>query len=263
MKSFILTLSFAIATVYVAFAQDGAKPSVVPARKSIMVELNAHPFSETGVFSLDRLQAKYWLSDRFVLRAGFEYDQKRNNLRASDYDPDELYKDTYLERTNLFGIHAGLEYRILKNAKISPYVGLDLSYRRKSTHAEYVSNSLRNNDLYVTYEELDGGWAVYEMVYSSYFGIYYQLAAYDMERAFREFAFNMLFGTDFYFVKNMYLGFELGLAYNNRVLQKVELETITDYTGNPSSNKKTVLLPQRTQGFKFMTNTSIRFGVWF
>jgi len=85
---------------------------------------------------------------------------------------------------------------------------------------------------------------------------YYSSKSYDGERAFTSIGSNLIIGSDFYFIKNLYFGFELGFGYNSikynqitlDVTNQVEKEHIPSYTNSNLS---------------FFYNNAIRLGVWF
>lgn len=263
MKRLILALSTVVFTVGAAFAQDNLKPSTIPGKGNFMVEINAHPFSEAGVFSIDRLQMKYWTGDKFLLRLGLEYDGKKNSAKESDYPAEERLKDTFLEKSNLFGLHAGFEYRILGKSKISPYVGLELSYRTKSSSSKYEDHDIDDFFGFVTVvDEIKNGWRYTETFYVPNRG-YTTVYHYDGERAFNEFSCNLLLGTDFYFVKNMYFGFEIGLGYNKTAYKDIVYYNDIRSEHHIQIEGGTIAAPEKKNEFRFFSNSSIRFGVWF
>jgi len=268
-KVFLLMLLF---TPSLLFSQTDSisnlpgKRSSFPAMKTVMLEMNFNPFSPTAVISFENLQTKYWLDNKTVLRLGLQVSNKGTSLTDEDFDPEEKYKTNASENSFLFRIKPGIEYRFLQNSKISPYVGFELLYKNKSTSADYKeyiqSYDYSSGQSVVVYDfvetKVDGGLRnVTTGSYTNSNGTYsYTTVNYVGERAFSSLGGNLLLGSDFYFVKNMYFGFEVGLGYESLKYKQVILDISTNV------NKTTY--PSYTTGiFGFYYNSAIRLGVWF
>jgi hypothetical protein len=243
-----------------------SKRTQFPEKKTIMLELNFNPFSPTGIISFENLQTKYWLNNKTVLRLGLQMTNKGTKLTNDDYDPTEKYATTGNENSFLFGIKPGIEYRFLRNSKISPYVGFELQYKNKSTSADYKeykqSYDYVNGQSVLKYEfietKIDGGLrSITSGSYSNSNGNYtYSITNYTAERAFSAIEGNLLVGSDFYFVKNMYFGFEVGFGYESVKYKQVLIDI--------STNVNKITMPSySTMNMGFYYNSAIRLGVWF
>jgi len=237
-----------------------------PEKKTIMLELNFNPFSPTGVISFENFQTKYWFTNKTVFRLGLQLKNNGNFVTDGDYDPSEQHKATRSENSFLFGIKPGIEFRFLQNSKISPYAGFELQYKNKSTNADYKeytqSYDYSSGQSVIKYDfvetKVDGALRNYSTsTYSSSNGTYtYSSTSYMGERAFSSIGGNLLLGSDFYFIKNMYFGFEVGLGYESIKYNQV----IVDISNNV---KKTTLPSYTSSNIGFYYNSAIRLGVWF
>jgi len=272
MKLKQLVVFMVLITPSIMFSQNDSisklhcKDALVPEKKTIMLELNFNPFSSTGVISFDNFQTKYWLDNKTVLRLGLQLKKTGASVTNDDFDSAEKYKNNVSENSLLFGIKPGIEFRFLQNSKVSPYVGFELQYKNKSTSADYKeynqSYDYSNGQSVIKYDfvetKVDGGLRnITSGTYTNSNGTYtYSSTSYTGERAFSSIGGNLLVGSDFYFIKNMYFGFEVGLGYESIKYKKV-IEDI-------STNVSKITIPSySTNNLGFYYNSAIRLGVWF
>lgn len=243
----------------------------MPSKSDVMIEINFNPFGEKTIFSFDNLQSKYWFSDKAAVRLGFEVDYKNNSIKTDDYPSYTEYKNTTAEQSLMLGIKPGIEFRILTNSKISPYVGAEFSYRNKTASSEYVDFDRDYDyqiDDYVYYPvttTVNGGWRGTEQikVYDYYDGTfyYYNVPTMNKERSFNSYGANLLLGADLFVVRNFYLGFEIGIGYEMINYKQVHVKLEND---NQSGQiEKSSLPSERTFDFGFYYNNSFRIGVYF
>jgi len=266
---FVLMLVIIPAILYSqndSISKSPCKKTLFPEKKTVMFELNFNPFSSKGVISFENFQTKYWLDNKTVVRLGLQLSKKGTSLTDDDFDSAEKHKSNTSENSFLFGIKPGIEFRFLQSSKISPYAGFELQFKNKSTSADYKEYSQTyqyiNNQQVIKYEfietKVDGGLRnITTGTYSNSNGIYsYTNVDYGSERAFSSFGGNLLVGSDFYFIKNMYFGFEVGLGYETIKYNKVivDISTNVNKTTYPSYN---------TNSLGFYYNSAIRLGVWF
>jgi len=233
-----------------------------PSKNTFMMELNFKPFGE-NIISFNQLQMKHRVSDNFALRLGLAFDHNTLDLSDDDYDPSEPYKVTGNEKITKFGLLPGFEYHFLKNSKISPYWGIEFSLINQSVKSHYKDfkqeyNS--GNSKYVPVEiDIDGATRKITAEYIQnpiYPGYYYYSYTEYLDRAYSSFGGNLLAGCDFYFMRHVYVGVEVGLGYNHVYNKKVTINTSDEV--NPT------ILPSHTIGkFGFYYNSALRLGFWF
>jgi len=232
------------------FAQDNP---TIPSKNAFMAELNFKPFGE-NIISFNQLQVKCRVNDQVALRLGLAFDHNKLDLPGDDYHSSEPRKVSGNEKTTKFGFLPGIEFHFLKDSKISPYWGIELSFFTQSVKshykdykAEYISGKIN----YVPVEtDIDGATRLidgnsYYFVYSDY-----------PKRSFSSFGGNLLLGCDYYFMRNLYVGVEFGLGYNHINNKKVTID-ISDQV-NP-----TILPSYTVSKFGFYYNSALRLGFWF
>jgi hypothetical protein len=260
----IVIIALAICSMHNGiFAQENP---AIPAKKAFMAELNFTPFGD-DVIRFNQLQLKYRINDHLALRLGLAFDHSSNKLTADDYLPSEPRKTTGEESLTKFGILPGIEYHFLKNSKISPYLGVEFFCFNRSVESHYRDYEYAGNDTYTPVKtDIDGATRNIQMeyipsIYSSPYGSYYgydDVYSYYIypERAYTSFGGNLLAGCDFYFMRNMYVGVEVGLGYNYLKNKKVtiDMSNLVDPTIFPSVTTST---------FGFYYNSALRLGFWF
>ncbi|GHT18243.1 hypothetical protein FACS189429_4390 [Bacteroidia bacterium] len=108
----------------------------IPRKKNFAAELNFKPFGE-NVISFNQLQLKYRVADNLLFRLGLAFDSKTLDQKGDDYEASEQRKVAGNEKSSKFGILPGVEFHFLKNSKISPYVGAELSFFNRSIKSHY------------------------------------------------------------------------------------------------------------------------------
>jgi hypothetical protein len=238
----------------------------IPVKNDFIVELNFKPFGE-NVVSFNQLQLKYKIADNLALRLGLAFDSNVFDLPGDDYSPSQQEKATGKENSTKFGILPGIEYHFLKNSKISPYVGVGFSFFKqsvKSHYRDYISESYYDNTTgsyetrYIPVEiDIEGATrtVTQDFIQTSQGYYAYSRTSYP-NRAYTSFGSNLLLGCDFYFMRNLYVGLEIGLGYNHTKNKKVTIDVSNQV--NPQ------ILPSYTENkFGFYYNSALRLGFWF
>ncbi|MDD3080353.1 MAG: hypothetical protein PHH37_14800 [Paludibacter sp.] len=272
-KKRVLLFALIIATGTVLSQENtGFQTSVIkktyPGKGSKMLELNFKPFSSTDVISFDNLQTKYFLNNQIALRLGLKVQNQNNTMDKSDWDESEEHPQITNEKSTTLSFNPGVEYHFLKNSKISPYAGVELAFSNRNssseyeyytTTSEYNSSTMANETKYVYQKyDIDGAWMGYSTGTYIYNGntYTYQSLNYTDQRSYKTLGAHLLLGSDFYFVKNMYFGFELGLGYTKTKYEQVKMD-ITDVVD------PTILPSYKSSDLNFYYNNAIRLGIWF
>ena len=272
-----LIMGFSLLIPSLTFSQTDSLRKL-PNTKDFMIEINFNPFGEDGVFSFENLQTKYWVNNKTALRLGLRIDNKNNSTTEDDYEVDEDYKSTISEKSFLLGFKPGIEFRILPNSRISPYWGFEFSYIKKSSNSEYVEydreydydiNDYVYNKIQTT---LDGAWRKIDFIEMSYNDPWggssyrmYQTIDYTSERSFRSYGLNLLLGTDVFILKNLYMGFEIGMGYELMKYKQIKLEINDPAETDPDiiEENKATYPSSKISDFGFYYNNSIRLGIYF
>jgi hypothetical protein len=260
---------FCIAIFAMCFSQKlVAQENVIsPVKNDFLVELNFKPFGE-NVISFNQLQLKYKVSDNVALRLGLAFDNNVRNQSDDDYDSSQQQKVTGKENVTKFGVLPGFEYHFLKNSKISPYVGVELSVFTQSVKSHYrdyeeegyydnITGSYQTR--YIPIEiDINGATRAVTQDYfqtSQGYYLYYTRLEY-LNRAYTSFGSNFLLGCDFYFMRHLYVGLEAGLSYNYTKNKKVTIDS--------SDQVHPTIMPSSTiSKFGFYYNSALRLGFWF
>ena len=258
----LLLMRFSLLFPYLMHSQTNS-PSKSPGTNDFMIEINFNPFGDDGVFSFENLQTKYWINDRTGLRFGLQLDYKSNSTTENDYLSYEKYKPTVSEKSFLLGFRPGIEFRILQESKISPYWGVEFPYVNRFSNSEYEEYPSSNEKAKVI-TSVDGGWREIEYHYikTLNYSYYSKEVSYEVERAYSSYGLNLLFGSDFYVISNLYMGFELGVGYKMSKYKQVEVD-IRDVIYDVIDDKKTTHPSSKTSDFGFYYNNSIRLGIYF
>lgn len=151
------------------------------------------------------------VSNKFSLRAGFEidYNQQKDNFFEDEAGNLGL-TGTYTQSNSLYTLSLGFAYHLKGNDRISPYIGIDLlgGYGFSSETGLNSDGSVFIND----YELYRNGST---LLYGT----------------------RLLFGMDYYFYKNAFVGFETGLNFSNKNIYGInEAITIAGTTVNTYEN---------------------------
>jgi hypothetical protein len=258
-------LKIAMVVLAICFVQNrifAQENPAIPSKKAFIAELNFNPFGE-NIISFNQLQLKYRVGNHTALRLGLAFDRTTNHLSDEDYLPSEPRKITGDENLTKFGILPGIEYHFLKNSKVSPYLGLELSFFNRSVKSHYRDYSQEyDNNLgeyrYIPIEvDIEGSTRsiTTEYIQSLYGYSYYSRTEY-LNRAYTSFGGNLLAGCDFYFMRNMYAGVEIGLGYNFIKQEKVTIDFSNEVD-------PTIIPSFTTSKFGLYYNSALRLGFWF
>ena len=246
--------------------QEQKQKLSIPAKGNFIAELNFKPFGE-NIISFNQLQLKYRFANNWAVRLGLAFNSNALNQPDDDYDPSQEMKPTGKEKSTKFGVLPGVEFHFLKNSKISPYVGAEFSFFNRSVKSHYRDYTYTDyyNPATGYYEtryipvEIDINGATRSISYSyiqTPQGYYSYLTTEYLNRAYSAYGGNLLFGCDFYIIRHLYIGLELGVGYNYTKYKKVTIDI--------SNQVKPTILPSYAESkLGFYYNSALRLGVWF
>ncbi len=226
MKKILLSLSMIL--VFVTFVNAQYKPS-----SGFTAEVNFRPFTSTPI-QVNYLKARMFLSENMALRMGIELNSygKTEKTVFNAGTPTQLTeetKSTYF----IFGLNPGIEIHMQGTDRLSPYFGAELNISMKSASTDITNKGGVANKT----EKYEGCWSDGSNAAYSIFGL------------------NLLFGTDFYITKNLYLGAEMGLGFQS--LSEKDI-TFTATTGGVSNSITVPGGSESNLGVNF--NSAIRLG---
>lgn len=175
-------------------------------------------------FSIDGLKMRYFISDQMAVRATLDFSTTSNKDVA--YQEGNPYSTTKTATTT-FGLTPGVEWHVAKFNRGSVYVGAEVGFAVGGTSSSLVYE--KPDDVLVNTNSK-----------GSIFG----------------FGAGLFTGIDFYLTQNLYLGAELGLAYQSSKTTPNKSTTVGDTT----TEKKDF---SSTSSFGFNCEPAIRLGWTF
>ncbi|MEP2773580.1 MAG: hypothetical protein ABJH05_15615 [Fulvivirga sp.] len=207
---------FACAMLFIITVQAQEVKDYKPTGSEWNAEVNFDPFSSSPI-NISYIRLRKFMSESSALRLGV-------SIAGESDKPDENIKRS----TFTINLRPGYEHHFTGTDRISPYVGAELDFALKSTKEEDTSNDAT----------LTGAYAS------------------GAERGFTRIGLNALLGVDFYVVKNLYLGTEIGFGFE--IINEADIEIDPDPVNqNP--------LDEGGSSFQFGPNfnSSLRLGFIF
>lgn len=259
MKKCYLLLALCAITLF-GLAQDENGKMLRPVKNNFSFEVDFAPFNFEKPIILNSFRGRYFFSEQLALKIGFNFENQKNVFETPANTPDDIMLfDENEEKFTVLGFQTGLEYHFLKSKRISPYVGFDIGFENKTSCANYKDYSVDNYyyedyEIVTTTTDITNAWETSVNYYIDQWGNIHYI--YDVtERAYTSYGFNVVLGTDIYIIKHLYLGFELGLGFNQYKYKEIEVK-VNEVIEN--------IYPESTENkFGLNVNNAIRLGVWF
>ncbi len=209
--------------------------------KAVATELNFNPFNGQINLnnSLNQIKFRYFAKEDLALRLGFIVGaEKTLNDNQQPYGTNNYrFKDE--KRSNTFGVNAGVEKHFKGTRRLSPYIGADLTFERRTLGQELIEGE--------SILDIDGGW--YQTVFNNN-GTYYRSV---VEYGHTRFGIAALTGFDFYMSKNFFFGYEFNIAFAKTVYDEVEEQqkgTGTTNTNHFTDKSDSSFGPRITNGIR-------------
>ncbi|MCJ8208223.1 hypothetical protein MUY27_00795 [Mucilaginibacter sp. RS28] len=211
------TLAGYAQTTTVGTEQEALKPQ----EKRISTELNVNPFNGQVNLnnSLNQIKLRYFVKNDVALRFGFNVNRKDTVASVNNpYGPNGYFSRDDRKSTQ-FALNAGIEKHFTGTRRLSPYIGLDLTYSSRSASQQTDNNSSSTTVKNGWYVSTVSGNVVYSAV---------QQAAYTRYGA------SVFTGFDFYIAKHFFFGYELNFTLSKTDWKNVEITQTA--TNIPSTN---------------------------
>lgn len=175
-----------------SFSQDSSteSSSFKPSAKSFTAEVNFNPFSSSPI-SINYLRFRSFVSERNAFRIGLALGL-RNQKEVEDVTQSSFD----------INLRPGYEWHFTGTEKLSPYIGMEVDLALKSSSYSDDRDSQNRGSV----ESVSGAWDTN-----------------GTERGFTRFGANFLIGADYYIVKRLYLGVEVG--YGFQVINSADITT--------------------------------------
>ena len=254
-KLFVIALAF-LATVSV----NAQEKQFGPEKGDFGVEVQFNPFSENlRTFKIDGLKVRYNLSDKNAIRATIGFSVDNNTTRATYVKPNEadyptvnaynmakqLYDkqlDDYTKtKYSTFSLDLGYERHLYQKGRVDLYAGAEIGIEK--AWASSKSETVRGwtnvaGDAYTS-------WTINKDVTKGTNGT--QNSSFGLN-------FAVFTGIDFYIVKGLYVGAELGLNLNSSRDCNIKREN-TIWTS--ATNSTTTNTERDVKGRNFNANIDV------
>jgi hypothetical protein len=223
MKNILSSLIFTC-IAFVSFSQDSLKViTYKPVAKSFTAEVNFNPFSSSPI-SINYLRFRTFVTERQAFRMGFSIGLR--NQKAIENVTQSSFE---------ISLRPGYEWHFVGTERLSPYVGLDADLTIKSSSFSDDRDAATRGSV----RSISGAWDTN-----------------GTERGFTRFGANFLIGADYYLIKHLYLGLEIG--YGFQVSNSADI-SVTPFSGSSPQPNKGGSTFQLGSNF----NSSLRLGFVF
>lgn len=245
MKSIMFVLlTFFVGLVY---AQDIAVQkdnTLKPGKGNFVTELNFNPFQGNLSLnnSINQIKGRYYIDDKLVLRLGLGLSVVDSAISYGNPYGAESYYNSNNRKSTAIDINIGLEKHFKGTGRLSPYIGIDLSYGTKSASQNIVTTP---------YEmDIKNGWM--ELIYFQSGSGFYS-STQIVANAYNRFGAFAVAGFDFYMAKNFFVGYEFNLGYFKTNFKSPDI-TVTGqnpgYSSYVSENKSTTFKSSLINGIR-------------
>jgi hypothetical protein len=251
MKSTLLIMAGLLAGM-ASYAQTsnnsaGDDGDLKPKAKKISTELNVNPFNGQLNLnnSLNQIKLRYFAKPDFAVRLGFNV-----NKRDSIYNINNAYGTTSNffnddRKSTTFGLNAGIEKHFTGTRRLSPYIGVDVTYSQRS-----ASEKIENNGATIN---VKNGWYSTTVVGNTIVGQ-------PQQTAFSRYGVNLVSGFDFYMARHFFFGYEFNLGISKTSWKTVQVtQTGQGSTSVPTSSTG----KNSTVNFGTSLQNGIRIGYTF
>lgn len=268
----IFLFSLALVVVSVTFAQTSVnidfneKELLKPVKKYISVDVDFTPFDGANIVSMKAINLRYFFRKDMAIRLGLNFDYSSNSEDRSDLIDDvadnilsESYGDVS-SSTILWGFNIGVEKHFKGTNRLSPYLGLDFVYNRFSSKMDYYSTHIDKDLGFTTsvYVSTQGSTSVakWRNISDGYRTDEKLIIDKPEDRAYYELGLNLIAGVNYYVIKHLYLGVEMGFGFKNKWSGDVSAKNYSEkfYTNSNFDNNdieknkmSDINLPNRSQ----------------
>ena len=216
MKTFLLALAASAMAAFSSYAQtiptdSAAATALKPKAKSIATELNVNPFNGTISLnnSINQLKFRYFTAANLAVRLGFNGQRESSSIENSNPYGTNSYRNEEDRSSTTFGLNLGVEKHFSGTRRLSPYVGADLTFEKRSTEHEITQGQ--------TITTITGAWreATY---YSNGYSYTYN------QRGYSRYGLNVLTGFDFYMAQNLFFGYEMHFGFNQTSYDDIDVK---------------------------------------
>lgn len=265
----LLTIACVALSTSLLAQEEAITPSVnpFPAKGTITTEVGLNLFGGENTIDFNSytngIKARYFLNSNLAIRFGIGLNSTNQTnyvspgvFQGSDTLP--MGKREYKVSEIIFT--PGIEYHFNSRGKISPYVGLDFIYSKKTASENLENAQMVQNFGFFPPTPPSEWMLVYAQNYSSKSDNGTSVG----DRTGTTTGIRLLAGMDYYFTNSLYIGTEFGFDFTSTKSEDYK-QTITYFdwqaqakktrevttTGNTASNSNATILKGIRLGFRF------------
>lgn len=284
MKKLLLLLSLMLVITTASISQTIVKPNrvkesfVKPQKRDVSIDIGFIPSNGDDTENMKAINLRYFIKDDVAIRFGLNIDYTKRNSNLSNLikqSSNNVILESSAEMTSsvlLWGFNIGFEKHLKGIAKLSPYFGLDFIYNyldSQMVSAGTYKDNISGSTTLVSVKTVGStSFAVWKDVLKSN-DIQDKLIIENPEnRTYSEIGLNLIAGVNYYVIKNIYLGIEMGFGFRNRWLGDVSAKNYSgesvsgSYNNHGVDEMRDVSLPELSE-FKFSNNVSMSIKLGF
>lgn len=277
-KLLLLLLSLMLVITTASISQTIVKPNrvkesfVKPQKRDVSIDIGFIPSNGDDTENMKAINLRYFIKDDVAIRFGLNIDYTKRNSDLSNLikqSSNNVILESSAEMTSsvlLWGFNIGFEKHLKGIAKLSPYFGLDFIYNyldSQMVSAGTYKDNISGSTTLVSVKTVGStSFAVWKDVLKSN-DVQDKLIIENPEnRTYSEIGLNLIAGMNYYLIKNIYLGIEMGFGFRNRWLGYISAknysgESVSDsYNNHGVDEMRDVSLPELSE-FKFSNNVSM------
>ena len=195
-----------------------------------------------NVFSPD-FKARYFLADDMALRLNLGVNTNSSSSDYSENGTDTAEIGTLDRSSSLFKIGVGIEKHFAGTERLSPYVGANIMFSTGSS--SQTETNVAYDPTFQDYVYSQGTTTEYDGPSTTTFGI------------------GILAGADYYFVNNVYIGIEAGLAFTTTSEGEQTITSTQSFPGQPTITSNFISPGGSNSGIGHNVNSGLRLGFIF
>ncbi|MGB5990207.1 MAG: hypothetical protein WBG43_10750 [Marinifilaceae bacterium] len=284
MKKLLLLLSLILVITTASISQTIVKANrvkesfVKPQKKDVSIDIGFRPSNGDDTENMKAINLRYFIKDDVAIRFGLNIDYTKTNSDVSNLikqSSNNVILESSAEMTSsvlLWGFNIGFEKHLKGIAKISPYFGFDFIYNDLSSQmvaaGTYKDNISGSTTLVSVKTVGSTSFAVWKDVLKSNDVQDKLIIENPKDRDYSEIGLNLIAGVNYYVIRNIYLGIEMGFGLKNRWLGDVSAKNYSgesvsgSYNNHGVDEMRDVSLPELS-AFKFSNNVSMSIKLGF
>lgn len=260
---------FTIAIAFLAtMAVNAQEKQYGPEEGDFAVEVEFNPFSNNfRTFQIDGLKVRYSLSDKDIIRAKLGLSLQSHTQRANLFIPEDGNPGTYngqatyddaktfydktkgdftKDKTGSFSLDLGYERMLYKKGRLNIYAGAEIGFEKGWASRKQEATGLVGTEWKTNTRKTKG-----ESIF------------YGTNSRF-DFNIGAFTGLDFYIVKGLYMGAELGLGFNTSTSGNVKTKnTVWTSATNKTETETETNVKNKDFSGRLDVNPALRIGWTF